>query len=168
MWNTTETREYWHGFGIEVRMEVYLRDVTELDRELLYRWANDEDVRKNSFSTKRISYEEHCEWFAKVMQNEYCKQWILQAGEEPVGQIRITIEGENAEIGYSICAEHRGVGYGKLLLELARRRVQMDLPNVKKLIARVKPGNIASLKAFESCGYKTIFEQLELEMDVHI
>lgn len=149
-------------------MKVFLRDVTEQDRDLLFRWANDEEVRKNSFSSKRISYEEHCEWFTNMMQNECCQQWILQAGEQPVGQIRIMSDGEAAEIGYSVCAEHRGEGFGKLMLELARRRVQTDLPNVKKLIAKVKPGNMASLKAFEDSGYKTMFEQLELEMDVHI
>ena len=147
-------------------MKVFLRDVTEQDRDLLFQWVNDEEVRKNSFSSQRISYEEHCKWFTNMMKNERCKQWILQEDKQPVGQIRVMIKDDAAEIGYSVCAERRGEGFGKLMLELARRRVQTDLPNVKKLIARVKPENIASLKAFEDSGYKTMFEQLELEMDV--
>jgi len=146
-------------------MKVYLRDVIEQDKDLLFQWANDEMVRKNSFSTKAISYEEHCKWFDKMLQNENCIQWILQADEEPVGQIRLKLEGESAEIGYSICAEHRGEGLGKLLLRLANQRVQTDFPNIKKLIAKVKPENIASQRAFEHCGYRIAYEQLELEID---
>lgn len=146
-------------------MKVYLRDVTEEDRDLLFLWANDEDVRKNSFSSKKISYDEHCKWFDRMMKNEYCVQWILQADNQPVGQIRINIDGINAEIGYSICSERRGEGFGKLMLELAKQRIYIEFPMVKKMVARVKPGNIASLRAFEDNGYKVAFEQLEFELD---
>ena len=146
-------------------MKVYLRDVTEQDRDLLFQWANDKDVRKNSFSTEKIAYEEHCRWFDKMMQNENCIQWILQADDEPVGQIRVSIEGENAEIGYSVSAERRGEGFGKMLLKLVKQRVQADFPNVKRLIAKVKPENVASRKAFEDNGYRVTYEQFEVDMD---
>ena len=145
-------------------MEAYLRRVTEQDRDLLFQWANDEDVRKSSFSSGKISYEEHCEWFDKMMKNEQCIQWILEANNQPVGQIRINIDGENAEIGYSVCRERRGEGFGKLMLNLAMQYIQENLPIIKKMVARVKPENIASKKAFVNNGYKVIFEQLELNL----
>lgn len=37
----------------------YLRDAVERDVDLLFQWANDESVRKNSFSTQDISYNDH-------------------------------------------------------------------------------------------------------------
>lgn len=146
-------------------MKVYLRDATEQDRDMLFEWANDEEVRKKSFSSQKIFYEEHCIWFDKMMQDEHCVQWILQADEQAVGQIRLTLDGEIAEVGYSISAERRGEGFGKLMLMLATQRVQEKLPAVKKIIAKVKPSNIASLKAFEDNGYKALYEYLELEID---
>ena len=63
-------------------MRVYLRDATEQDRDLLFQWTNDEEVRKNSFSMEKIAYKEHCRWFDKMMQNENCIQWILLADDE--------------------------------------------------------------------------------------
>lgn len=146
-------------------MEVYLRDVTQEDRDLLFQWANDDTVRKNSFSSDKILYENHCNWFDNMMKDEQCIQWILQVGEQSVGQIRLKLEGVNAEIGYSICVERRGEGFGKQILKLALQRVKKEFPTVKKLTAKVKSNNVASLRAFENNGYKVIYEQLELEVD---
>ena len=145
-------------------MNIYLRDATEKDRELLFQWANDVEVRKNSFSSEKISYEEHCEWFTTMMKDESCVQWILQVDETPVGQIRLELNGKNAEINYSICRERRGEGFGTLLLNLVLLQVKQKFPNIKTLVAKVKPTNIASLKAFESSGYKSVFQQFELEI----
>lgn len=146
-------------------MKIYLRDVTEQDRDLLFQWANDEAVRKNSFSSKEITQEEHGRWFDKMMQNENCIQWILQAEDEPVGQIRITVNGETAEIGYSICLTRRGEGFGKLMLKLVMEHVRAEFPTIRKLVAKVKPENIASRKAFEDNGYRVLYEQFELDID---
>lgn len=145
-------------------MNIYLRDVEERDKDLLFEWANDESVRKNSFSTHEISYEEHCRWFENMMRNENCKQWILCVDDKDVAQIRLNIKGGNAEIGYSVEAKRRGEGLGKLILQLTAKRVREEFPYIKKLIAKVKVDNIASLKAFEDNGYSVVFEQLELNL----
>ena len=46
-------------------MEFYLRKAGWGDADLLFAWANDKDVRKNSFSERQITYEEHKSWFRK-------------------------------------------------------------------------------------------------------
>lgn len=148
-----------------MNMNVYLREVTERDKDLLFRWANDEEVRKKSFSSEKITYEEHCAWFDKMMHNEQILQWILQADEQSVGQIRLTLKGETAEVGYSICEERRGEGFGRLILRLAAQRVKGEFPDIKRITAKVKPDNLASLKAFERNGYKVLYKHLELELD---
>ena len=74
--------------------------------------------------------------------------------DEAVGQIRITIHGENAEIGYSICASKRGMGHGKKLLQLACEKVSQDLPEIKKLTAKVKPNNTVSKRALLKTGFE--------------
>ena len=40
----------------------YLRLAEMEDMDLLFTWANEEMVRKNSFSTRKITYEEHVIW----------------------------------------------------------------------------------------------------------
>ena len=84
---------------------------------------------------------------------------------EPVGQARITVCGETAEIGYSICAEKRGMGHGKNLLRQLYKQVREDVPEVKKLIAKVKPDNIASQKVFVDAGYLEKYRAYEISLD---
>lgn len=131
----------------------YLRDAKESDMDLLFQWVNDKDVRKNSFQTRDITYEEHKEWFMDVLQREDIRQYIYMQGKEPVGQIRICFRGEEAEISYSIAFRYRCMGYGKRMILAMGRKMKEEYPNVKRLVARVKPENTASRKVFLDCGY---------------
>ena len=133
---------------------VYLREAEETDMDLLFSWANDPAVRKNSFRTDPIPYEDHVKWFHHVMEDKNAIQYIMMDDDIPVGQIRLNIDGEEAEIGYSIAANFRGRGYGHKILQLIVQKVQEGQPQIKKLIAKVKPENGASKKLFESEGYE--------------
>lgn len=132
---------------------IFLREALQSDIDLLFEWTNDPIVRKNSFQTEKIPYNTHREWFDRMMENKNIVQYILMDGEEPVGQIRLIIDGDEAEIGYSISAIHRQKGYGRLILQLILEEAKHRYPEIKTLIAKVKPTNIASKKLFESEGY---------------
>lgn len=132
---------------------VILRKARFSDMDLLYKWANDPIVRKNSFHSEPISYETHRLWFNHMMQDESVCQFILMDGDIPVGQIRLNVDMEEAEIGYSIAKEFRGKGYGRKILQLIIDEVNEQFPKVKKLVAKVKPGNNTSRKLFEREGY---------------
>ncbi|BCZ26068.1 hypothetical protein EUBC25_01550 [Claveliimonas bilis] len=132
---------------------VWLREALQSDIDLLYEWTNDPIVRQNSFHSEMISYAVHKEWFARIMEDKNIVQYILIADEEPVGQIRLTIDGNKAEIGYSIAPQHRQRGYGRMILQLIVDEVKHKFPDVKEVVAKVKPENIASKKLFESEGY---------------
>lgn len=145
-------------------MTQILREATADDRDILFAWTNDEKVRQNSFSANPVSYEEHIKWFEKIMDDCNVIQWIFQEDGKPIGQIRFSINGETAEVGYSICAEYRGRGMGTLMLQMAAEKIHEENPKIKKIIAKVKTGNEVSRKAFLSNGYKSVFEQLEYEL----
>lgn len=145
-------------------MNTYLREATEKDIDILFQWANDSDVRKNSFSTKEILYKEHQNWYKEILSSTECKQYIYICDEVAIGQARITIFKDEAEIGYSICKEKRCMGYGKDLLRLLRKRVKDDFPNILKLIAKVKPDNIASQQILLDMGYIEKFSFFELNL----
>lgn len=145
-------------------MEAYLREAAETDLGILFQWVNDPEARKNQFSTEDISYKEHQEWYQRLLKSTNCKQYIYMYGEKEVGEARITIHGNEAEISYSICREKRGEGHGKNLLRLLCGRVKKDFPDIQKLTARVKPENIASQQAFLDAGYTEKFVFFELEV----
>lgn len=134
-------------------MKTYLRAAKEEDVDLLFRWANDSEVRKNAFSTEEISYGEHLSWYKELLSRADCKQYIYIYNDVPIGQIRLTIRGEEAEIDYSVCKEKRGMGHGKRMLQFLCSQVKKEFPDIKKLTAKVKHDNIASQQTFLSAGY---------------
>lgn len=144
----------------------YLRNVTRQDMELLFDWANEDLVRKNSFSTEKISYEDHKKWFEALLLRDDLRQYIYMDNDETVGQIRVTVKGLIAEINYSVCFEKRDRGYGKEMIHLLAEQVRKDFPQVKRLVAKVKPENTASSKVFLDSGYVEKYRFYELKMDI--
>ncbi len=149
-------------------MDLYLREATYADRDLLFEWANDSTVRHNSFNTEPISYEIHVKWFDRIMSDEKVMQYILCSGNEPVGQIRISIEGSTGCIGYSISADNRGKGFGECILKLAAEKVKEDNAAVKSLLGEVKYENIASARAFEKCGFNRTDKKEYIEFSLNL
>lgn len=147
-------------------MKAYLRNAGESDLDLLFQWINDKEVRKNSFQTKEITYEEHQKWFMDMLQREDVKQYIYVLEEESVGQIRICLNKEEAEISYSIAPKYRCMGYGKQMITALKKVVQEEYPKVKRLVAQVKPENVASQKVFLDCGYQEKCREYVLDLEM--
>ena len=134
----------------------YLRKATKNDLEILFEWANEKEVRKNSIYTNEISFDEHKEWFSNKLKSKSCDIYILCKDEIPIGQIRLDYNGNHAVISYSICSKYRGQGYGRRMLVLAEEKVCQTHKEINIFDAEVKSENIASKKKFEELGYKSI------------
>lgn len=134
----------------------YLRKANQKDMDLLFAWANDSEVRKNSFNTAEIKYDEHKEWFNKCLADPNIDIYILCINDIPVGQIRMNYENETGLINYSIQKDCRGKGLGGTILKLIETSISVDRPEIKVLSGWVKTDNIASQKKFEENGYKRI------------
>lgn len=148
--------------GMQNRKNDYLRPAVESDMDLLFEWANEPSVRKNSFVTREITYEEHKKWFGDLLENDSCRQYIYICDEEAVGQARIRRKGNVGEISYSVCARKRGMGFGKRLLQRICVRAKEDFPMIQTLEGEVKPDNTPSRKAFLSAGFlekKNVYER---------
>lgn len=139
-------------------MDATLKKAGWEDLDLLFAWANDPAVRKNSFCTTEIPYEEHKLWYRCLLEDPDRMQYLYFKNGMPVGQVRVAAAGEEAEISYSICAQKRGRGYAKEMLCLLREQISADFPNVRYLTAKVKTDNDASKKVFLSIGYQKIYE----------
>ena len=84
-------------------------------------------------------------------------QYIMMNDQIPVGQIRLTVEEDEAEISYSIAPQYRKQGYGHKILQLIYHEVEQKHPEIKTLIAKVKSDNMASRKLFEGEGFRTSY-----------
>jgi RimJ/RimL family protein N-acetyltransferase len=74
------------------------------------------------------------------------------------------MDGDEASIHYSIAPGERGKGYGKLLIEMASAELHKTHPEIKKILAGVKPDNPASQKCFTSNGYEEKYIIYELNL----
>lgn len=137
---------------MQVKDNIVLRRASMEDAELLFKWKNDKETIKNSITKRGVTMEEHLNWLQRVIDNPYRQLYILEIDGEPVGQLRLDIE-ENltAEISYGLGIEHRGKGFGKILLEQAELLV--NLFGIAELTAEVLPHNMASCKLFQKLGY---------------
>ena len=131
-----------------------LRRATMEDMDLIFRWANEEEARRNSFHTEPIPYEDHCKWYRAKMGSDAACIYILCDGDACIGQTRIDIEGDSAVISYFVDPMYRNRGYGKTILRLLHETVAAEHIDILFLIARVKPDNIPSRAVFEALGYE--------------
>jgi len=135
-------------------LNIKLKLATEKDCDLLFKWANDIEVRKNAFNIDKIEYKEHLEWFNNKINSEYCYIFILVNKDVLLGQIRLEVNGEVGVIGYSIDKKYRGQGWGVKLLHLLEEQIREKRIDINKLIGKVKHNNISSQKVFEKNNYK--------------
>jgi RimJ/RimL family protein N-acetyltransferase len=133
---------------------------TAAHEKLLLDWANDPETRKNSYSTDEIQWENHIKWFHKKLNDSTCKIYIFKLENDFCGMARIEKSGDEAIIGISVAASHRGKGLSSQIIERASKDY-IEQTKVKRVIAYIKADNKPSQRAFEKAGYK---ELLEMEM----
>lgn len=140
-------------------MSLYLRSANERDMRKIFDWANDDVTRANSFHTEKITWEEHEAWYRKVMESEDVKLYVAMDFMKPVGQVRLNLENETGVISYSVDEDYRGRHIGQKMLMLLEKEAA---GKVKRLTAKVKAENAASIRIFECLGY-----QVQPESDEH-
>ncbi len=136
--------------------DLRVRQVTDADCRLLWEWARDPAVRAASFSSDPIPWERHVRWFAERQRDSGCAMYIVvDASGEPIGQVRFTLSGSQADIHVSISKGHRGRGLGARALRVACGRYVADCGPVR-IVAHVRPNNMASVRAFEAGGFRRL------------
>jgi UDP-2,4-diacetamido-2,4,6-trideoxy-beta-L-altropyranose hydrolase len=126
-----------------------IREVEKKDCDLLFEWANNEDVRKNAISKEPIVLENHIKWFNSKINSLSNKIFILEFNDTPIGQIRYDKQDEGWLIDYSVDFKYRGLGFGKMLIEKT-----LSFFKEQKIKASVKKENIASENVFRTLKFK--------------
>jgi len=136
---------------------LYMRSATESDRELLFGWANDPEVRRSAIKQDPILWSDHVAWFTNRIHNPKTFMYILEADGLAVGQVRLefTVElelgGRVAVLDYSLDEVVRGRGWaGPMICSAVQAlRKHMNTP----VVADVRTGNVASLRTLTQIGF---------------
>lgn len=135
---------------------ISLRDVTDLDRELIWQWANDEETRNASYSQAHISWDEHIRWFDSVQRQKKHRFYIANNGsKKSVGQIRFALDGKDAIVSFSVAPDSRRRGCGKEILVRAAEKL-FNETDIEQILAYVKADNESSLMVFQKAGFHTV------------
>ncbi|HTA63659.1 MAG TPA: GNAT family N-acetyltransferase [Bacteroidia bacterium] len=132
--------------------ELAYRMANENDLIQYYEWANDDEVRNNSFSSDKISLENHKNWFLSKLKSSCCSMYLFLYGGEAAGQVRIDKSNNETVIGISVDKQHRGKSLGIQMLCKSTNDYLSKYKN-ETIIAYVKETNIASLTIFTKAGF---------------
>jgi UDP-2,4-diacetamido-2,4,6-trideoxy-beta-L-altropyranose hydrolase len=152
-----------------------LRAAREGDCRLLWEWANDPDVRAQSFSSERIPWETHVSWFnAKLAETRStaskCRLFVAEDEDGmAIGQIRFELRADAGwDVGISLSSGSRGRGVASELIETGVREL-MKRNGSSRIHAYVKPENEPSVKSFERARFEKLgVEQVRGHRAVHL
>ncbi len=128
--------------------------------EFTFAWANDPATRSASFADAPIAWETHGQWLADRLADPLARMYMAQdVHGAALGCLRFQVEPRelhSAVVSINVAPESRARGWGRRLLTLGARRYWRDERSgqVTRLLARIKPSNLASIKAFEFCGFQ--------------
>ena len=126
------------------------------DCKFIWELRNSENIRKWSFNREYIPYSKHKIWYKEKINNKDTIYYILLKDNKKIGYIRYDInqKGE-AETNIAINENYQGQNIGSILLILTQIHFKKN-NRIKKIIAKIKRENKASIRCFEKAGYKKI------------
>jgi len=147
-------------------MKIFVRPVKTIDEVDLFYWRNDPVTRKYSFSTRKISLNEHKRWFKKISKD---KKILLLVGAnekgEKVGMVRFNLlRNDKAEIHVNVAPEKRGRGIGCILLKKGCLYFFRRFTLVKEILAKIKKDNVPSINVFTKAGFEIKKKDKIIEM----
>jgi UDP-2,4-diacetamido-2,4,6-trideoxy-beta-L-altropyranose hydrolase len=138
-----------------------LRPAIAADEALLLHWANDPQVRANSFSQEPIAPKDHHHWFQKGLTDPNRLLLIATAEDGcPIGQIRFDLQETSAhaaasevKLGLSLDRCARGYGLAAELIRLGLQAMEQRWGPSAEAVAEVLSSNTASNACFARAGF---------------
>ena len=134
--------------------EVTLREAGMEDCQMVFDWQQEPNIRKYCRNKKPPGWKEHGIWFQEKIQSKNSQLFIIMRSDQSAGMVRLDRLNEKQrtfEISILISPEFQKKGIAKkALIYLRELKPSIDL------MAEVFPKNTASVKLFESVGYKKI------------
>lgn len=137
-----------------VQKNFLLRKVTADDCHDLWLWRNHLKTRKMSINSEEIPYQSHCEWFNKKSADKNSVIYIVSGNDNhKIGQARLEMQGNRAQINLSLNPSFIGRGLGKVVVSLVTDKFLEEYTHIETIVAEILKSNAASQKIFKNKGY---------------
>ncbi|MDA9943708.1 GNAT family N-acetyltransferase [Paracoccaceae bacterium] len=139
--------------------EIKCRAITRCDSADILDWRNDLHTRNMSLTTDTISYDEHSEWFAKMLNDCSHIGFIGEINGEKIGAVFVKVDNKKAKISINLNPAFRGKKFSTALLKICINSTLILYPKIVYFIAEIKSTNTASFKIFSKNGFKVSSDQ---------
>ena len=139
-------------------MDITIQEVEATDEngQLIMEWRNNEQTRKMFYNSDIKIWNEFKEVFKHNYFNNYIKPLFAYYDNKKIAFIGYVSNAESdketneefSKISINICPEYRGKKLGKIIINKSIEYIKKNFPLIKKIIAEIKPQNIASYKLF--------------------
>ena len=132
-----------------------LRMATMEDSDVMWHWRNDPEVRSVSFDDSPIPFDSFRRKLRSQLNQPQSQVWIAEDSHgQRIGQIQFeeTDNADSSVISVILDQTRRGKGLGTLLISRACEEF-FKLSDSETVVAQIKPGNVASEKAFRAAGF---------------
>jgi len=130
--------------------DIHLREATINDKLLIFEWRNIDTLVVLSSQQKKVTLQEHEQWFKRKIADLNCELLIIQLKNENIGLIRIESEQGECEVTIYLIPGYEGQGFGYLALSQAIDNCTLSC---KSYLAKVQSKNIPSQKLFQKLGF---------------
>ncbi|HMK04893.1 MAG TPA: UDP-2,4-diacetamido-2,4,6-trideoxy-beta-L-altropyranose hydrolase [Ferruginibacter sp.] len=131
-----------------------IRRMRPEDLQTCFKWANDTEVRAQSYNSNQISLQDHSTWFMQKLTDPGCFYYLLELDNQPVAQIRFQVSNDEAVIGYMADKIIRSKGLGTTILSKGVEVFIKEFQKPVSIAGYVKASNIASQVSFERLAFK--------------
>jgi UDP-2,4-diacetamido-2,4,6-trideoxy-beta-L-altropyranose hydrolase len=131
-----------------------IRKVNLGDLINVYKLSNEKLIRKNSLNQDKIIFENHVDWFNKIILDKNIYFIVAYLNKKLIGQIRFEVIENSALISISISNRFRGLGLGQYIMLQSLKKFNKKFPCIKELNAVVKKDNKVSKTFFLNNNFK--------------
>lgn len=134
---------------------VKLVDATNDHIELIYKWRNQDFIRKVMYQSNKLEWDNHVEWIHSVFQDDKRFLKVLYYDDVPYGIANFHITDNQASVGqwgFYIAEKNAPKGMGKILAYKMLCYL-FDEIKVRKICAEVLAFNEISLNFHEKIGF---------------
>lgn len=138
--------------------QLFVKKLSQNDQNIILRWANNKETRKNSIQKSFITKREHYIWFNQIIKEIDLNSAYICRNQNGirVGIVRFSRQQKrfnNWEIHFTVSPSQRGKGLAFFIINKSLRKIFKKFPQ-SRISATVKKNNIKSLKTLLKLGFR--------------
>lgn len=144
---------------------IRIRKAQDSDCAPMHAWRNAEETRRFAFQPDPITFEDHVRWFEQTIRDPNVALLIGDRADRPVGVLRYDFRGEVTKVSVYLVPGMQGQGLGTALLVAGTGWLRSRYPNIRRIIAEIKPDNLTSVGAFANAGFSPGGDDFVLDLE---